>query len=270
MPTGDTAPAELSCPEVDVGVEVGRVEIPELTEASGLAARDGRLWVHNDSGAPSVFVISETGEQEAIASVQTVVVDWEDAAWRQGALWIADIGDNATARTHVTLLEVPVDETPTDGAVWTPRTVQLTWPSGPVDSETLLADPDGDLLLVPKVFDGDVHIHRVVDPEAAESELEEVAALAFGTGALAGNTLVTGGDIAPDGGAVVLRTYLDAFVWPRRPGEPWSATFAREPCRIDLQVEPQGETIAWGDDDALYTVSEGQDPVLWRYEVRAR
>jgi hypothetical protein len=76
--------------------------------------------------------------------------------------------------------------------------------------------------------------------------------------------VTTGGSVAPDGAGAVIRTYLDAFVWPRVPGEPWATTFARDACPVDLVTERQGEAIAWAD-DGLYTVSEGAQPTIWFY-----
>jgi hypothetical protein len=267
--TADTAPEAPRCPVVEPGVDLGRLDLPALTEASGLVARDGLLWVHNDSGTPQLFALDPLGALQATVSVQSpLALDWEDATWREGRLWVGDVGDNLAARTTITLLELAVDAQTPDGAVVTPRALPLVWPGGPRDCEAMLGDPvTGDLLLVPKVLDGAVDIHRVVDPDAATTELEPVASLQFGEGLLTGNTLVTGGEVAPDGSAVVLRTYLDAFVWPRTPGEPWADTFGRDPCRVELETEPQGETVAWAD-DALYTVSEGDSPTLWRYPVQ--
>ena len=131
--------------------------------------------------------------------------------------------------------------------------------------KTLMADPTtGDLLAVSKAFDGATLVARTPTPLGDQADLEVVAQLQFGTPPLGSATLVTGGAIAPDGTGVVLRTYLDAFVWPRVPGEPWADTFARTPCPVDLEVEPQGEAIAWGP-DGLWTVSEGAFPTLWFY-----
>ncbi len=268
-PDPDSGPiAEApGCPIVTAGVDVGTVDQPDLIEASGLVVTDAHLWLHNDSGDPVLFALDHTGAHVARLPLLTTTGDWEGATWRRDRLWIGDIGDNNAVRPDILLLEVELPDPVADGAAAVPRPLRLTWPEGPVDSETLMADPiTDDLLLVTKVFDGDVGIYRVLDPEAEASDLERVASLQFGEGALAPTTLVTGGEIAPDGRLVILRTYLDAFAWPRIPGEPWADTFAREPCPIDLETEAQGETLGFGP-DALWTISEGEAPTVWRYGI---
>jgi hypothetical protein len=265
--TADTSvPVEPVCPDFGEPASVGTVSDERVVEASGLAFADGRFWTHNDSGAPLLFGMTSDGTVDRGVTVDgVVVVDWEDIAARQGALWVADVGDNLAFRPWVTLYEIGV---PGAGATEASgRGLQLTWPDGPVDCETLLADPvSGDLMLVSKDFSGESVVARVVDPQGSESALEEVARLQFGEGGIGQTTLVTGGDISPDGTMVLLRTYLSAWGFPRVPGEDWAATFAREPCEVPVKGEGQGEAVVWAE-GAVWTVSEGQGPPLNRTAV---
>ena len=84
--------------------------LPDLPEASSIAAsrrNPGRLWVINDSGAPTVTGIDEEGN--AMARVQVgggaSVKDWEDISVGKCAagscIYVADIGDTVTARLGV-------------------------------------------------------------------------------------------------------------------------------------------------------------------------
>jgi hypothetical protein len=76
----------------------------------------------------------------------------------------------------------------------------------------------------------------------------------------------TGGDIAPDGSVVVLRTYATVWVWDRFPSAPLAEAFAEAPCEGPSEIEPQGEAIAFGAaGTSYYTVSEGEHPPLYRF-----
>jgi hypothetical protein len=257
---------EPACPEFGPGEVAGVVSVPVPDEISGLAAWDDVLWAVDD-GDPALYAFDRAGALLATAGLDPAVVgvDREDVARVGDHLVIADVGDNLGARVHVTLwaFDRPPSDRDTEDWPLASRTV-LTWPDGPRDAETLLADPvSGDVLVVEKATDGVSSVIRVPSPLPAEAVGEEVAVLRFGEGPLAGPTLATGGAVAPDGTAVVIRTYLDAWVWPRAPGEPWADTFGREPCAVELLTEPQGEAVTFAE-DGLYTVSEGSgEPVLF-------
>lgn len=265
-PTGETAAPGPVCPVFGPGQPLGEAEPDTLTEASGLQVVEGVLWTHGDSGPAQLYALERTGARRAVVPVEgAVIVDWEDLATVGDRLVVGDIGDNLEARLGLRLVSVPIPDPDADGVPVTATLHDLFWPDGAHDAEALIADPvSGDLLVVAKEPDGITPVGRVAAPFPGEQVLEEVARLQFGVPPLDGNTLVTGGAGAPDGSGVALRTYLDAFVWPRQPGEPWAATFARAPCQVDLVTEPQGEAIAWAE-DGLYTISEGRSPTIWFY-----
>jgi hypothetical protein len=96
--------------------------------------------------------------------------------------------------------------------------------------------------------------------------MERVAWVRLGPEGASGSALLTGGDIAPDGSAILLRTYADAFLWPRRPGEAIAEALSRPPCQVPLRVEPQGEAIAFSADGRSYlTVSEGTHSKIFEF-----
>ena len=71
-----------------------------------------------------------------------------------------------------------------------------------------------------------------------------------------GTILVTGGAVNDDGTVVALRTYTDAYLYSAPDGD-IAAALGREPVRVALPNEPQGETIAFEPDGTLLTGSEG-------------
>ena len=157
------------------GEEVGTVADPAVVELSGIAAsraHPGVLWVHNDSGGvPVVYALSSTGEALGAYAVDGAeAVDWEDIGIGPGPeagrsyLYLADIGDNGSAREHVTVYRVAEpDAAPNGTAATLPLVDALTirYPDGPSDAESLFVDPlDGDLYVITKNLSGRSRVLR--------------------------------------------------------------------------------------------------------------
>ena len=261
LATGDTATPEPTCPQFGEAAAVGVVQEPTLTEASGLVRAGGWLWTHNDSGEPTLFALGDQGQVAGRVPVRTTWFDVEDIAVRDDRMWLADIGDNLAIREEIRFFDLPIPA-PTDAEA-VPRQVTARWPDGPTDAEALLVDPrSGDVLVVSKQWSaGPTRVARLVTPDAADSAMEIVAEVWFGEGGIGRSPAITGGDVAPDGSGVVLRTYLAAWWFPRRPGEPWADTFARPPCEVPVRPEGQGEALAV-DAGFVWTLSEGVDRPL--------
>ncbi|GAB3789521.1 WD40 repeat domain-containing protein [Nocardioides ungokensis] len=225
---------------------------PEIVESSGLVvvhAGGGDLVVTtNDSG--------DTGRVFAVdpASGETVgVTHWSDdptdvealAPAGPGAVWVGDIGDNTASRDSIEVTRVPVGrgERTVDAA-----TYDLTYPTGPVNAETLLSDPTtGRLYVASKnVFGGVLYAAPAhLDPDGT-NRLRPLGPVL---------PIATDGAFLADGKHVVLRDYSRAVVY----------TFpALEPVGdFRLPDQDQGEGLATTDDGDLLVSSEGQDePVL--------
>lgn len=271
------------CPDDD-GVEtLGAVADADLTETSGVAVsrRDPDvLWVHNDSGHdPVLYALNRAGDLLGTWTLDVDRGDLEDMAAgydEDGTpeLWLGDVGDNRLERTEITLyrLEEPeVDTTgvATDHEVTDLETITLTYPDGAHNCEALMEDPvTRDLYLLTKETDGASELFRKAAPhiDGESGELEYITTLDFGTGALTGNKLVTGGEFSPNGAWIVVRTYADtAYIWPRDRSATVADAFAGAPCPITLPTEPQGEAICFDtDEEGLITISEGDGPAIYR------
>ncbi|MEZ5097754.1 MAG: hypothetical protein R2731_17740 [Nocardioides sp.] len=95
----------------------------------------------NDSGDRGrVFVVDRrSGRTVGVTTWPRRPVDVEALAPAgPGAVWVADIGDNRATRSSVTVFRVPVGR---GARAVAPAYVALRYPHGPVDAETLLADP---------------------------------------------------------------------------------------------------------------------------------
>jgi hypothetical protein len=271
--TDVTADVLPDCPAFADGVQAGTVASAEAQELSGLVASrawPGVWWAHNDSGdGARLLAIGEDGADLGVFPLAGAnAADWEDIAigpdgdgW---SIWIGDIGDNFLLRQELWIWRVSEPDVTAPGEVAATR-IRLRYPDGPHDAEALLVDPrTGDLLIVSKDAGGSM-IYLAAAPVTDGQELELIGSVAPWAGT-ASDGLVTGGDLAPDGSAALLRTYGAAWIWRRTPRATLSEAFATDPCPVPLAAEPGGEAIAWEAEGGAYrSVSEGPAPVLWRY-----
>jgi hypothetical protein len=268
--------------------DAGQITPEPMKELSGLVAsrsQPGVLWAANDSGdIARIYAVGTDGTYLGSYVLSGVTAtDWEDIAIGPGPepgtdyLYVGDIGDNANAgagaRTQIGVLRVPeprvdrkqaaVDNQPLTGA----ETFPVTYPDRPRDIETLLVDPgSGEVVLVHKSWSGSgeavVYKATLATPGVATPLLE------VGKLALAPGEQVTSGDIAPAGDAIALRTYTQVLLFRRTTGTPLETALASPPCARPGPEEKQGESVTFSADaKSLYTVSEGEQPILHRLDV---
>lgn len=240
------------------------VDVPDIPveQSSGVAAaRDGsgRHYTHDDGGGDAaLYLFDLDGEYLGTQFVDGAEnVDWEDLASgpcpatvdADHCLWIADIGDNDETRDDVVLYVVPESDGPDVTAVRCP----LTYPEGKRwDAEALLVAPDGVVRIVTKE-DGEAHVFRVDEPACdgeAQTLAEEAEIVIEGK--------VTGGAVSDDGSMFVLRSLTQAWMW-----QTCSIDWGDTPTAITLTGQEQGEAIAFDEDGALLTTTEG-DFRAWR------
>lgn len=277
------------------GARVGGFEVTGdligsgIDESSGLAVsrrHEGVLWTHNDSGdGPWIMAISASGALRARVRLEGVsAVDFEDMAWgpctsRTGppegsCLYIGDIGDNRHRRRHVHIYQVREPDLPPHRAGDTPTTLtarperawHVRYPDGPHDAESLLVHPrTGHIWLVRKARKGrSLAFEAPLDAEATTSRapglMRPLGALDPGRLDLSGR-LFTGGDIAPDGRCLAMRTYQEVLLWcapaddPSRLGEVFSAQPPTDRARPPIML--QAESIAFSPSgDTLWMTTE--------------
>ena len=273
-----------ACPAFEPPINLGQVAATGLTEASGLVAsrtQAGILWTHNDSGdSARVFAIESDGSLRAEYILQGASNrDWEDMAIGPGPtagqdyLYLADIGDNASARNTVTVYRLPEPQVPlaataipieVSGAV----SLELKYPDGAHDAETLLVDPStADLYILTK--DGSTGVSGLYSADYPQNQFG-VSTLVHHTDIVfSGNVLersVTGGDISVSGDEILVRTYLSAHLWSRSEAESVASAMQSVACILPLALELQGEAIAFSSEGQNYfTLSEGSNPPIYEY-----
>ncbi len=252
----------------------GTFRSPLITESSGVAASrrfPGVLWTHNDSGDDAIVYATDLAGDDLgrylIPGARNQ--DWEDIALARcpdqprDCLYVADTGDNHEHRKHVILYIVPEPETrptsatPREAARVAPgaRSVRVRYPDRPRDVEAIWINPDGSVELVSKGISGPIVRyliplsglkHTTVTAEVVDT-LPIVPQLALGR-------LVTGAAISPSGRRVVIRTYTEVYLFLRKDDRHLSPDGPA--CWLG-PLEPQGEGVAFLDEDTLVLTSEG-------------
>ncbi|MEJ2603684.1 MAG: hypothetical protein P8172_10370 [Gammaproteobacteria bacterium] len=269
----------------------GALKSPAIVEASGLAASGrtpGMLWVVNDGGQPPVLhAVSETGEELAAVRLDEAENrDWEDLAGytRDGRSWllIADIGDNAGVRPHVTLYVLP-EPAATDGGMVSPtRTIRYAYPDGPQDAEAVAVDARAGVVYVltkrtepPRLYAVPLHPPADIDLVVADKIMDVAslpardAAVGLLASAIPFHWQPTGMDFASDDSAVVVLTYADVYYYPRRPGESPADVLSRKPRALGMPLVPVAEGIAFDDaGQSIYVTAEGRHAPLLRFDPR--
>jgi hypothetical protein len=229
-----------------------------------------------------VFAVGTDGTHLGIFNLTGAsAVDWEDMAIGTGPvagqdyLYVADTGNNALNRAVVTVYRAPEPaldtfQLPVTASIGGVAAFPMQYPGGVRrDAETLLVDPvSGDWFLVTRdrARTGSTYVYLSPYPQQAgvTTTLELVATLASAIE-------IKGGDVAPAGDMVLLRTHstsqaVSGLLWPRAPGTDLEAVFASSPCAAPLVFEPQGEAVAFAPDgEGYYTLGEGANQPIYFY-----
>ncbi len=225
---------------------------PAITESSGLVDAGRTVYTVNDSGSQPVLYAVDAGNGRTRATTTYTSADVTDvealAPAPGGDVWVGDIGDNLRSRDAIAVYRV------TPGQPDATR-IELTYPDGPRDAETLLAHPrTGRLFVVSKtVFGGTVY--------AAPRRLEPVVPNPMRAVAVVPG-LLTDGTFLPDGRHVLLRGYGAATLL----SFPDFAVLGS----FDLPEQEQGEGLSVGDDGRILLSSEGRGAEVLLLELPDR
>lgn len=258
------------------GRKLCTLETSLITEASGIAASRRNqqiLWVNNDSGnAASLYALNLEGKLLGIYNISKAENrDWEDIAIGPGpdpnrdCLYIGDIGDNGEKHRSITIYRVPepkVDPNMTLSRMTTAPadSIELVYPDGPKDAETLMVDPlSGDIYIITKrqLLS---NVYYAPYPQSTRNKITlcHVAVLPW--------TFAVGGDISPDGKYVIVRSLNHASMWERPKGKPLWEAFSQEPRNIELMPEPKGEAICFDANSyGYFTISEMKNPPIYYF-----
>lgn len=240
----------------------------EINECSGQAvshATEGLLWVHNDSGDKArVFGVDAQGVTRARLAFRGVTaVDWEDMALAglpgQTHLYVGDIGDNRRRRPDIQVYRVKepkVDlQGPTVDLTLEAEMVQLTYPDGAKDAESLLVEPNGTIVIISKDAQGS-HVYRSPRPfeDGLSMKLSKVSSVKLGAEGWF-TRLATAADFSPDGRSLALVTYAQLYEY-RLPAPYDVSTLGAVPVTVgNLRTLKQCESVCYSKDGKVILYS---------------
>ena len=255
-----------------------------MSETSGIAAsvaNPGILYVHNDSGDTSrFFAIHPDGSLKTVVYFtgdkslpRLGVTDCEDIAVNIGPqpgtyVYMGDIGDNTAVRKDIIVFRIkePALSDTLVNAQADP--LELTYPDGPRDAETLMVDPVDKLLYIVSKREDSVGIYSTpLLFNANDTAVLQLRAKLYFSG-LGETKYITAGDISQDGTRILLKSYSQVYYWKRQTGEAIWQSMQRSPDALPYTIEPQGEAIGFTTDaKGYYTTSEGVDAKLYYYTL---
>lgn len=239
-----------------------------LPELSGLAAsrrHPGVYWAHNDSGnAFELYALAADGTLlQTFSLTGATAVDIEDVAVARcdptSTAWcidLADVGDNGASRSSVAIYRLPEPDL-TPGQTLAVAKLPFTYPGGPRDAESLLAEPlSGRLFVVSKILTGFGDVFRL---DGLGQPGGGTATLVATLGPTApSDAFLTAADVHPGGESVLLRSY--GRVWElRRPGALLLEEVLAAPLvQAVAAAQPQGEALAFTADGLGYLLGSEQ------------
>ncbi|WP_242687330.1 MULTISPECIES: hypothetical protein [unclassified Actinopolyspora] len=237
-----------------------------LSELSGLSAGPHGWYAVGDGG--SALRVHEMDPRDcSVVDTHGWAVDPYDvedlARTEDGKLWLADTGDNSRKRETVAVHVLSPGEPST-------RLYRFRYPDGPHDAEALLLGRGTVPHIITKNPLGEAGIYRpAAEPsERSPVDLERVGTLSLNSTGTPGGPLpssfgsvtVTGAAVSSGREVVAVRTYTEVYLYPAPNGGVLEA-LNREPLRVPLADEPQGEAIAFEPDGDLLSASEQLAPV---------
>lgn len=256
-----------------------------LKEVSGIASsriNKNILYVHNDSGDTSrFFAINPNGQLKETfyfkadpKNPAANVIDCEDIAVGSGPhksksyIYLGDIGDNHKSRKYITIYRFQEPVVPGDKPASTIKTnaLQLKYPDGAHDAETLMVDPVGHLFYIITKREDSVGVYTApLNASFTDTILLQKRCKIHFVG-LPLLKWVTAGDISADGNKILLKSYQKVYYWKRQKAEPVWKALRRKPIELNYTPEKQGEAIGFTPDGkGYYTTSEGKNAPIYYY-----
>ncbi|MBI5493449.1 MAG: hypothetical protein HY904_00380 [Deltaproteobacteria bacterium] len=232
----------------------GRLDDDALSELSGLALsrrNPGILWAVQDSGhTPTLFAVDLGAHVTARLELAATNTDWEAVSVGPcpagTCVYVADIGDNAAARDHVTLWVLPEPEAAAPRAALPVEEVRLQYPDGAQDAEALVVSREGVPLILTKRTDGMARLYAAPGWSAGVTTVMEArGTLDVSRGPSRGlPASVTDASLFPDNTRLLVRTYLGAWEFLLPSGDVDDLVQATRGS-VPFALEIQGEAVAY-------------------------
>jgi hypothetical protein len=293
VPVAPDAPSATFMPSIDLG----DVENPGLSEASGLAAsrvNPGYFWSHNDSGNPNMlYYFDEKGKgTRAFELSGTSNRDWEDMAIvgesdGSATIYVADFGDNGAIYADYTIywFKEPIINTSTSTKINAVNSLKFTLPDGARDMECLLIDQKTKDIFIVSKRENNKRLYKISASNVVPSariQAEFVQELSFSIPIIADPRVVSvnfisGGAVSADNSEILIKNYFEMHYWKRSSGESIPSALKRPPVKVTYAginsdgtgQEIQGEAVSFAaDGSGYYTLGEGTSARLYFYKKK--
>ncbi|HTM90955.1 MAG TPA: hypothetical protein VL095_00950, partial [Flavisolibacter sp.] len=223
---------------------------PVVNELSGIAdskTNPGYLWGQVDSGNPNeIYLIRHDGTVVKKIYVKGITNrDWEDMSLADGAIYIAETGDNARAYTNYMIYKFaePSMNTDTVSAV---QTISFTYPDGSHDAEALLVDESKNIYIITK-SDIPSKIYKLAYPYDTNNTVSLMGSLPYG--GVVSATM--------NANEIIVKTYPSLFYYKRQKNQSIEQTLKTDYTSLPYVLEPQGEAVSFANNGSgYYTISE--------------
>ncbi len=278
-------------------LRTGTIQNIKLDEASGIQAgrlNEGVFFLHNDDGKPEIFAIDQQGSNLGSFLINGAINrDWEDISMvpsESGPLLVvADSGDNFARFKSIRLNffhEPPADANGRfSGAYPLMHSINLQYPDGPRDCESIAFDPsDGRIYVLSKrdkparIYTISLHGALALDSAVLQYE-GDVAVLRrptsadmrrFGPREVKWISQPTGMDISPDGKQAAIITYRSLYLFRRQDNENWVSALARKPVEFFVPSSRTTEAVSFTSDGAaIMATAEGVQAPVYRFRLLA-
>jgi len=277
-----TTGSAAGAPTFANAVTNGTVNIAALDEASGVAAsrnNPGVLWSENDSGNTAVvYALSPQGRLLGTYTLPANT-DNEDVGIGPGPmvdvsyLYVADIGDNSSNRSSITLYQIPepavyawqTNSPFANRAMKGTRVIKVTYPDGAQNAESEFVDPiTGDWFVVTKA----ATTARIYT--ATKSQLDTATNVTLSFVGTIPFDIPSAADISPLGNEIIVRQEEFARLYQRTNGQTIASAFQSAPITIPVagtaKGEANGEAISFDSyGGGYFTLSESASaqPLLY-------
>lgn len=244
-----------------------RQDYNELSGVAGSSLNKGLLYMHNDGKNSPIIITSAKGEDLGRIVLDNVsTTNPEDISVGPGPdagktyIYFADIGDNKNSRATIVVyrVEEPVISNPTAQTeihISNAAKITLKYPSYSYNAETILVDPVTKDLFIASKETAKSTLYRAAYPQSTTTtiNLEPVLKMPF--------DLLTSGDIAADGSAILLRNKGQVWYWKRTATQSIVQALLIAPDMAPYAGnEHQGEGICFAvDGSGYYTNTEIRD-----------
>lgn len=270
----------------DKGTITGYIQGSTMDETSGIAAsgiNKDIYYIHNDSGDTSrFFAITPDGKLKATyyykgdPTEPLGARDCEDIAVGPGPdksksyIYLGDIGDNRAVRKYLTIYRF--EETPLGGADSVKHIeaapLHVKYPDGPKDAETLMIDPEEQLLYIVSKRKNSVTVYTTPLSYKTGDTVTLTKRSKLHFGGIPPFKWITAGDISKDGSQILLKNYERVYYWKRPAGVPVWQVMTQKPAKLYYKSEKQGEAIGFTPDGkGYYTASEGVGEPVYYYRI---